>query len=433
MAKHPDSPALSAIEAEQSLVGALFVLPSELDTIDGMLSSRDFVDENIGRLFEFMVDMHHAGQPVGDRTLLMRQLSATRFFNDLGGVAFIAKMALEVPMPGHAKRYAEEIRDASTRRMICDVLSECYQDILDTQVSPSDAMTRMESKIQTAGVHESSEVITMTDAVRSVVTRIEKARESQYAVGVQTGIIRLDSHTGGLFPGELTLIAARPSIGKSALGAQIACHTADRGLPSLFVSLEMEEWEIASRVLSRGLEIDSRKIRSGSVTDDELQQMRDAIAQYEGHPSYIWKPESATVSQIRARARMLVATKGLSLLVVDYLTLITPSTRRVERREQYGDIGKALKSLASELNIPVVALAQLSRKADEGKPRLSHLAESGNLEQDANSVWMLHRESRDATDAMLFIEKNRAGPTGEIPLHYCCEQTFFTDAVEDFV
>jgi replicative DNA helicase len=421
-----------AEEAERAVIGAVIIDSLVMESLVTRLNPRDFFDEALGRLFDFLLDMHTLGEPIGDLAFLVGRLRETKFWVDIGRQAGLAKMATECPNAKHAIFYAAQIREAADRRRLAAISSEFYERLMDPNYKPDESIKLLDAKIATTGFKAGVEAVRISDASRQAIDRAVKSRESADAVGVQTGLYSIDNATGGLFPEELTVLAARPSIGKSALGAQIAYHSASQRRPALFVSLEMAEWELAARTLAAESTVDGRVIRAATLTDDNIEELRSVQHAQETLPLWIWRPQRASVAEIRCKAREIAATSGLALLVVDYLSLVRPDDPRAFRRDQLSQIGKDLKELANELKIPILALAQLNRTSEGERPKLSHLAESGTIEQDANSVWLLHREDRASVKSLLLIEKNRSGPTGDIELEYDPGRTTFRDYVADF-
>jgi replicative DNA helicase len=365
------------------------------------------------------------GEEIADTALLTRKLKGTRFWVEIGRASGMAAMATECPNPKNAKHYAAIVREAADRRRLSVIAKDFYESLMDANKPTTDSVASLEARIQVSGLHAGGDAKRIWEASEDAVNRIVKARESKYEVGVQTGLYSVDYATGGLFPEELTVLAARPSIGKSAMASQIAYASAMAGRPALFVSLEMAEWELAGRTLAAESSVNASVIRSASVSDDQIAELRHVVDQQRPLPLWFWRPQRATVAQIRAKAREISATTPLALIVVDYLQLVKPEDHRMFRRDQMAQIGRDLKELANEMRVAMLALSQLNREGEGNKPSLSQLSESGTIEQDANAVWLLHRESRAAEDALLMIEKNRSGVTGELQLRYDGSKTLF--------
>lgn len=416
-------------ESEDSVIGACILDPRVIDQLVGKLSRRDFHDESLGDMFEFLVDMHGAGEPINDTTVLVQKMRSTRFWVHVGGAAGIGRLAQACPNASHAVYYASQIRQAADRRRLSKIAADFYQNLQDELMTPADAIGELEGKMLQSGYQSTADAIDLHGSYEMLIGRIREAMKKKHAVGVQTGLMDVDAVTGGLFPGELCICAARPSIGKTALGFQIASHAASQNRPALFVSLETEEWELAARSAAVQSNLNGAEIRAASLNDEQMEMLQRLSDEAKGVPLRIWRPVRTTVAAIRAQAKMMAATTGIAILVVDYMQLIDPEDTRDLRHEQLSKIGKALKRLANELDIPVVALAQINRKGEGERPKLSQLEGSGSMEQDANSVWLIHREDRAASEAVLFIEKNRSGSVGDVELLYDCERTVFENKI----
>lgn len=426
--------AWKADDAEQAVIGACILQNGILTAITNHLSKRDFRDRTLGQFYEFLQGMEALGEPVTDTTLVIQKLAKTDLLERLGGVAGIGRLVLACGYAGHAPIYSEQIRDAGDRRRLADLFADFYDRIKDAKIRPKDAISALLAEVAVIGLAGDVEAIRIADAAKQTVERIKRAKESKYSVGVQTGLYGIDSVTGGLFPEELVLLAARPGIGKSALAAQIADYAALQNRPSLFISMEMAEWELAGRWLAGGTDVDSRSIRSGRVDEESIEKMQSMIEQHKDHPAWIWRPRRPTVPKIRAKCKEIEIQHGLALVVVDYIQLIKGNNQNDLERDRLSQIGKDLKDLASELKVPVLALSQLNRSAEDERPSLNMLSGSGTLEQDANAVWMLHRP-RDKDETVLVIEKNRGGQVGDVPLIFDGAKTMYRDAdsSSDFV
>lgn len=416
-----------AEQAEEAVLGACMLGDGVITSLANMLSARDFINRHYGRFYEFLQGMETLGEPVTDTSLVVMKLKKTNLFKQLGGASGLAKLATECASVRNAPAYAQEIRDAADRRRLADMFATFYERLKDPRVTARDAVSSLHSEIAVMGLPSESEAVKMFAAALSSLGRIEKANESKYSVGVQTGLYQLDGVTGGLYPEELTILAARPGIGKSALASQIADYAAMQNRPSLFISLEMAEWELAGRWLAAESGVDARAIRAGRVSDEDIQKMREVAEQNKDHPYWIWRPRSPTTSQIRAKCKdVSIRCGGLALVVIDYVQLIKADSPREPSNERLSQIGKDLKNLASELGVPVLLLSQLNRDAEGEKPSLKMLSGSGTLEQDANAVWMIHR-SRDSDKGLILIEKNRSGQTGEVEVGWDGEKTRYFD------
>lgn len=418
--------AWKADTAEKAVIAACMLKDGILSSLANQLSRKDFRDKSLGQFFEFLQGMDILGEPVTDSTLVIQKLSKTDLLARLGGIPGIAALFLECAFAPDAPFYAEQVRDAGDRRRLADLFADFYDRIKDSKIRPKDAISALLAEVAVIGLSGDVEAIRMPDAAKQTIERIKRAKESKYSVGVQTGLYGIDSVTGGLFPEELVLLAARPGIGKSALAAQIADYAALQNRTSLFISMEMAEWELAGRWLAGGTDVDSRSIRSGRVDEESIEKMQSMIEQHKDHPAWIWRPRRPTVPKIRAKCKEIEIQHGLALVVVDYIQLIKGNNPNDQERDRLSQIGKDLKDLASELKVPVLALSQLNRSAEDERPSLNMLSGSGTLEQDANAVWMLHRP-RDKDETVLVIEKNRGGQVGDVPLIFDGAKTMYRD------
>jgi len=421
---------MNHLESERAVVGAAILCPSTIDITSGIVGPRDFVDRDHGQAFALLADLHTAGEPIDDTTLLVDRFRRAGLLDRLGGRAGIGKLAVDCPNPDHAPAYARAVKEASTRRRLRALAAEMSTRAENLQIEPAETIDWAEAELTRQRSGGVTAAASLACEMNAAIDDILAAKANGRGVGLPTGLWRVDECLGGLYPGELIILAARPSIGKSALGVQIAQHNAEEDHPALIVSLEMKGKDIAVRALSKLLGIETRALRAGVINADDIETARQYASEIERLPMYIWTSRSATLAKIRAAARVQQATTGLSVLVIDYLNIIAAADRSKPRWEQVTEASGDLKSLALELGVPVVCLCQLAREAEKVLPRLDHLRDSGSIEQDADVVMLLHRESRDATSATLDIAKNRNGATGILSLGFDPGATRFTDVSE---
>jgi replicative DNA helicase len=417
---------------ENAIIGAAILDPTTLDTTAAVIGPQDFADAALGRVFALMIDMHGAGLPIGDHAVLVPRLRAVKLLERIGGVSGIAAIVASVPNVRHCRQYAEAVLSDATRRRLASMAVELATRSADPAVSPAEIVSWCESQLtrHRSGSQEATE--TLADAMRGAINDIEAIRRRERVAGLSTGLAVLDSSLGGLFPGELVILAARPSIGKSALGVQIGLSNAEAGRAVLFVSLEMSSRDIATRQLASRLGYENRVLRNGLLDDDDIRAAQGHAEALDAVPFHILSSRSASMAKIRAAARVQLVTTGLALLVVDYLGLVAATDRRKPRWEQVTEISGDLKSLALELNVPVLALCQLNRDAEKGRPTLAHLRDAGAIEQDADVVLLLHRESRDSDRATIDVAKCRNGSTGAVDVGFDCGRVEFVDAVDAY-
>jgi replicative DNA helicase len=422
------------LEAERALLGSILVDSGALVTAMEMLSKDDFFAEAHRLIFEKMIQLSEKPAAI-DLVTLSEEISREGLLERIGGAAYIASLTDGVPFGAgtNVTEYCRIIRGkAIVRRLINvsnNVISRCLEGSEDPQTLIDAAQSQM---FEIAEQKAQSGFLGITDIVKSSFGSIDVLFDrGQRVTGVETGFTRLDDLTSGLQPGELVIIAARPSLGKTALALNIAAHAATvrRNIVGVF-SLEMSKESLLIRLLCAEARINSHKLRTGFSSRDDWQKMTQALGRLAEAPLFIEDSPALSIMQIRAKARRLKAEKGLDLLIVDYLQLVTGQGRFENRTQEVSFISRSLKGIAKELRIPVVALSQLSRAPEMRpgrQPQLSDLRESGSIEQDADVVmFIVHPDSRQegeegeeeklGIEVELKIGKQRNGPTGSVQL-----------------
>ncbi|RMF93376.1 MAG: replicative DNA helicase, partial [Planctomycetota bacterium] len=398
------------------------------------------------RLFHHMMAMHEEGQKL-DPTLLADRLKTHNEYERVGGAAYLAKTFQSVPNYAHATYYAKIVREKATYRSLIDattdILREAYDEGTDAEQLLSQAEQRIFGILESRG---SMEVPSIREILHDAMDRIDARMQGEHLLGgVETGFTDLDELTGGLHNSELVILAARPSMGKTALAMNIAEHVACRLMcPTLFVSLEMSKIELVDRLLCSVARVNGHRLRNGTISNDERLRLVEKASELSQSPLYVDDSPSRTVSEIAAAARRIRRRQeGLGLIVIDYLQLIEPDNPKDPRQEQVARIARRLKGLAREMEIPVLCLAQLNRQAEDSKdhrPRLSHLRESGAIEQDADVVMFVHREEyyhrgdeqkQYAGKAEVIVAKQRNGPVGDVELVWRKDFTRFENKAPD--
>lgn len=435
------------LEAERGVLGSLLLDPPLFDDVAMILVADDFYGAQNRVLFENMLEMHNEGLRI-DALLLRAHLTQRNELEAAGGVAYLIEVARSVPTAANATHYAEIVRDKATLRAMIHASTEILRDSYDPTMAAREMLGKAEEKI--FGIlesrHASGDLAPMKDILDEALTRIDLRLTKGAAIGgMPTGFVDFDSMTGGLHESELVILAARPSMGKTALAANIAEYVAvaDRRT-TLFVSLEMSRLELAERMLCSRGRINGHKLRGGIISAGDRKKLVDTSAELSDSPLYIDDSPSRTMTEIAATARRLKRREKLGLLVIDYLQLIEPDNPRDPRQEQVAKIARRLKGLARELKIPVLCLAQLNRQAEiskDNRPRLSHLRESGAIEQDADVVMFVHRDeyyqtneedkARVAGEADIIIAKQRNGPTGDVRLVWLADYTRFENLAKE--
>ena len=428
-------------EAELCLLSSIMIMPSVCDDVANIARTSDFFDERNARLYEILVELYNANKAI-DEKLLTAKLKQLGEFESMGGMAFLASVAVAAPHAAHAAEYAELIRNNSLRRQLIDAATSILKDAHAGEQDPHALMGLAEEKI--FEIHDARDESSITDLntlLNIAMDRLDAKMKNEFDEStVDTGFTDLDRMLGGLRGSEFIVLAARPSMGKTAFAMNIAENVAIRQeVPVLFVSLEMASVELVDRMLCSLAEVDGHRMRAGTIRPEDNQKLVDKAADISKSPMFVDDSPSRTVTQIAAAARRIKKRTGrLGLIVIDYLQLIDPDNASDPRQEQVAKMARRLKGLARELSVPVLCLVQLNRQAEAAKgshrPRLSHLRESGAIEQDADVVMFVHREEyyltgdeaeRVAGEADIIIAKQRNGPVGDVRLLWQKQYTRF--------
>lgn len=429
-----------SLEAERALIGSLLLLPEVCDEVALIVRAEDFYDPTHRTIFAHMLSLHESGRQI-DPTLLSQTLKDAGQYENVGGAAFLLELSQEVATAAHAEYYARIVRDKSVLRSLIHASTDIIQESYETGVDARSMLARAEERVfRILDSKGETQVRAIRDVLHESLARIDARLQQQHAYGgLETGFIDFDELTGGLHNSELVILAARPSMGKTALAINIAEHASiGAGKPVLVVSLEMSSLELGDRLLCSRARVNSHRLRNGQLSREDSQRLIQTAADVSRAPLYIDDSPSRNMTEIAATARRLKRQGGLSLVVIDYLQLIEPDNPRDPRQEQVARISRRLKGLARELNVPVLCLAQLNRQVEatrDNRPQLSHLRESGAIEQDADVVAFVHREEfyqsseedreRVKGQADLLIRKQRNGPVGDIKLTWLHEFTRF--------
>ncbi|HND52846.1 MAG TPA: replicative DNA helicase [Pirellulaceae bacterium] len=430
------------LDAEAGVLGSMMLLPDVIDDIALVLRADDFYDDAHRKLFSHMQAMHDAGQKI-DPVLLASRLNATGDYDAIGGAAFLHKIFHAVPNAAHAVYYSNIVREKATFRSLItastDILREAYDETLEAKQLLSQAEQKIFGILDDRG---SNTIVSISTVLHQAMDRMEARMRGEHTTGgVDSGFKGLDEMTGGLHNGELIILAARPSMGKTACAMNIAEAAAiDQKVPVLFVSLEMSAIELADRMLCSVARVNGHRLRNGSISREDRQRLVETAGKISLAPLFVDDSPGRTVTEIAAAARRIRRRENaLGLIVIDYLQLIEPDNPKDPRQEQVARIARRLKGMAREIKVPVLCLAQLNRQAEDSKdhiPKLSHLRESGAIEQDADVVMFVHREEyfhrgedREAYagQAELIVAKQRNGPVGNVLLEWHKDFTRFQD------
>ena len=437
------------LEAEESVLGAMMVSERAIDPVilDVRLTDQDFYRERHRIVYRAVRALYERGEPV-DALTVTEHLTQGGELAEAGGRDAVVHLASATPAPLNAGHYAAIVKQNALLRRLLEAARRIEQSVHQREGEPRDLVERAESLLFKVAHEERAEDFRdLAGILEAEVDRLEKVWKSDSAItGTPSGFTDLDAITGGFQPGNLIIIAARPGMGKSGLVANIAEHVAVKEHRSVaFFSLEMSEMELAQRLIARRARIPSDKLRKGAVGDREWSRVLRVCNQLEKAPLWIDESSDLGLLDLRGKARRLHVTErarglgGLGLIVVDYIQLMRAEDPRAGRVEQVGQMSRGLKLLARELDVPVIALSQLSRAPEQRtgrdkRPILSDLRESGNLEQDADLVAFIYREdyyknfADDAIDdaereelkgiAELIVRKNRNGPTDTVQLAF---------------
>jgi replicative DNA helicase len=433
------------LEAERSILGAILLDNHALDAAVEKLRAEDFFLTQHRHIFERMIQLGEKQQAI-DTVTLMEDLSRSGMLESAGGVAYLSQLADGLPRVTNVQHYARIVKEKAVLRSLIFSASAIQEQALAAGDEADIILDRAESAIfQLAEDRVRAGLVGIKDLVKDGYERLEKIfSEGRRITGLPTGYAGLDNETAGLQPSELVILAARPSMGKTALALNIAQNVALRQRePVAIFSLEMSKESLLLRLLASEARVDAHKFRTGHMNREDWAKVTTALAGLGDAPIWIDDSASSTVLEMGAKARRLKRDRGLSLMIVDYLQLVVPTGtgRNTNRQEEVSSMSRALKGLAKELKIPVIVLSQLTRapEREERKPQLADLRESGAIEQDADVVLFINRPNFYKTDlpeedrakAELIIAKQRNGPTGTLNFVFLGRHTRFEEAAPD--
>lgn len=415
------------LDAEKGVLGSIMLLNEAVDDVSEIIKTDHFYSDAHQKIFAAVRGLYDNNIRAIDSVTLANELDRKNELDDVGGVAYLAEILEAVPHAAHAKYYANIVREKWIQRTLIssctEILAESYELKTDIDELLQGAERRIFSIVES---EDASGNLFIGDILMEAFDRIEERMNQAGDVsGLSTGFTDFDSHTSGFQPTELIILAARPSMGKTALVCNIAegiARNENKGV--LLFSLEQSNAELVERFLAITARVNGHDLRSGNLSREQRDQLMEASDELSRMPIYIDDKPGRTMGQIAALARRLHRKSGLGIIIIDYLQLIEPEDKSAPREQQIAGISRRLKFLAKELRVPVVALAQLNRGVElreDKRPRLADLRESGSIEQDADMVMFLHRpDAYDPEDrpgeAEVVIAKHRSGPTGIIKL-----------------
>jgi replicative DNA helicase len=428
------------LEAESSVLGAMMVSEGAIPPVvlDVRLHADDFYRERHRIIFRAITSLYEHGEPV-DALTVSAFLAQHGELAEAGGKEAVSELASTVPVPGNARHYAQIVKQNALLRRLLATSLEIQKSVHEREGDPDELVERAESLLfKVAHEERTSDFRRVAEVLGDEIDRLEAlSRGDREITGTPSGFRALDDVLGGFQPGNLIVLAARPSLGKSALVCNIADNVASKhGKPVAFFSLEMSEAELAHRFIACRSRIPGDKLRKGKVAARDWPRVVRACNELEQVP--LWLDDSSDLSllELRAKARRLAASEdGLGLVIVDYIQLMRPEDARASRVEQVGQVSRGLKILARELSVPVIGVSQLSRAPEQRpdkRPILSDLRESGEIEQNADVVTFIFRASKydedaDPSEADLIVAKHRNGPTADVPVVFLEQYPRFVD------
>uniref|UniRef100_UPI004047FF0F replicative DNA helicase n=1 Tax=Aquiluna sp. TaxID=2053504 RepID=UPI004047FF0F len=413
------------LEAEQSTLGGMLLSEEAVAEVIEITSGADFYASKHELIYDAVVTLFGRGEPT-DVIAVTDQLNKNGNLLKAGGADYLHSLTSYVPTAANAGYYAKIVADKAVLRRLIDAGTKIAQSGYESQGEVEDLVNQAQADIyRVASQNAKDDYVGLSDSLEDAIREIESAQNrGGDMTGIPTGFTDLDAYTHGLHPGQLIIVAARPAVGKSTFALDIARHAAVKHKKAtIFFSLEMGRAEIAMRMLSAESSIYLQSMRKGTVTEADWAKLASVRGSINDAPLFIDDSPNMSLVEIRAKCRRLAQQVDLKMVVIDYIQLMSSGKKVESRQQEVSEFSRALKLLAKELQIPVVALSQLNRQAEQSKdkrPEISHLRESGSLEQDADVVVLLHREGiyeRDhprAGEADIILAKQRNGPTGTV-------------------
>lgn len=428
------------LEAEQAIIGSMLTDKDAVISAIEVLRAEDFYREDNKAIFEAIFNLYNRAEPI-DIITVKSELETMGKFEQVGGLEYLAELPEKVPTTANASKYIKIVEEKSTLRRLIKTANEIIELGYDPLQDVEDIMEGAEKKIFNIMQEKNQKGYTpIKDVLVESFTKLEELyNRKQHITGVPSGFSELDYRTAGFHGSELILIAARPAMGKTAFALNIAVNAAIRGnTPVAIFSLEMSKDQLVNRIMCSEAMVDSNKVRTGKLEENDWTKLAESIGPLSEANIFIDDTPGINITEIRAKCRKLKLEKNIGMVVIDYLQLIQGSSKRASgsREQEISEISRSLKILAKELNVPVIALSQLSRAAEQRpdhRPMLSDLRESGAIEQDADIVMFLYRddyynkESEKKDIAEVIIAKHRGGSTGTVELLWLGSYTKFVN------
>lgn len=427
-----------SLEAEQSVIGSMIMDSEAIMVASDILVPDDFYQRQYGLLFDAMVRIYSEGKPV-DLVTLQERLKMMNVPPEVSSLEFVRELITAVPTSANIKHYANIVKEKSILRNVIkvneEITNQCYLGQESSDAILEETEKQLFKLLQSRGAED---ITPIKDVVMEAINKIEAAAKMSGSVtGIPTGFIDLDYRTAGLQPSDMILIAARPSMGKTAFALNLAANAAcKRHITTAIFSLEMSKVQLMNRFLSMESGVNAQNMRTGNLSDGEWEKLVEGAAILGDSELVIDDTPGISISDLRSKCRKIKLEKNLGLIIIDYIQLMTSNSKSESRQQEVSEISRSLKALARELNVPVVALSQLSRAVEQRpdhRPMLSDLRESGAIEQDADVVMFLYRDEyyKKDTDkpgvAEVIIAKQRNGPTGTVELAWIGDRQRFAN------
>ena len=433
----------NSLEAEQSVIGSMIMDKDAIISANEILIEDDFYHK-YGILFQSMIELYNDGKPV-DLVTLQNRLKEKDVPKEVQSLEFVRDLVTSVPTSANIKYYANIVKDMAMKRKLIKVMEEIENECYAGKESLDSIMDKTEHDVfALTSSRQTGDYVPIRQVVMNALEKIEKASQQQGTVtGIPTGFIDLDYRTAGLQPSDLILVAARPSMGKTAFVLNLAQHVAfHENMCTAIFSLEMSKEQLVNRLFSLESRVDAQALRAGNLSDADWEQLVEGAGIIGDSELIIDDTPGISISEMRSKCRKYKLEHDLKLIIIDYLQLMSGSGRGSESRQQeISDISRSLKALARELSVPVIALSQLSRAVEQRpdhRPMLSDLRESGAIEQDADVVMFIYRDDYYNKDTELkgiseiIIAKQRNGPIGTVNLAWLPQYTKFANLERDF-
>lgn len=423
-------------QAESSLIGSLLIDKDAIIKTADIVHADDFYVDKNGLIFDAILKLFEKREPI-DVVTLSEQLDKNGKLKEVGGASYLTELVNGVPSAAHVVQYAQIVAQKATLRRLIEAASQINAMAYEDEEQLDGLLDKAEKTLfDVSQKHLRQNFISIKDVLAESFDRLDSLHKDKESLrGIPTGFNGIDSILAGLQKSDLIILAARPSMGKTSLALNIAQNIAiKQGVPVGIFSLEMSKEQLIDRLLASEAGIDSWKLRTGNLEDKDFEKINKAMGVLSEAPLYIDDSPMANVMEMRTKARRLQSEHDLGLIVIDYLQLMSGRANSDNRVQEISEISRGLKGLARELNVPVIALSQLSRSVEQRTPKipqLSDLRESGSIEQDADVVMFIYREDYYDKDtekkniAEVLIKKHRNGPTGDVELFFQPEQTLF--------